>query len=772
MATTPPWAALQTENGALPRPAEHYKLVGLMFTNKPGSNFLRGLLVIGLPGGLSRTFTADPLTDTITTAQPHGLVKGQYVGISSEGTLPGGLHPNTRYYIINSTTNRLTLSLTPNGAPVDIADAGSGTHTLVEEGVTRPEHQARDIIIDRCYFTGTPFDIIRRSIGMHGIDVTLRNSFIERAKDINTDAQAIVSYNGTGPYTIENNFLEGATENVMFGGAIGGVIANPPLDPNGVTPADILVRFNYLAKNPARYKLERWQASMYVEAGKPIQGTTGATSYIALNSGTTGATEPLWPTVLNREVADGEVNWRAWAPAGSAYRWVVKNNFELKAAERAVIQHNVFEHMWKDGQETALNFKTENQARPGGEYAARTENILFRDNIIRSAPAAWKGSQGVRGKAANWQIVNNLFTNIDGTERTLQIAGMPFAGLVIDHNTIVSRNATAALILDCATGTLNEPVAFRNNILHRGRDGVKGCGAAEGNSSFQVYFCLGQYCPSDRVGANIIVGANRVQYATGTYNTCPTDAACAADYSAIRFSNPSEEDYSLAPDSVYKGRATDGTDIGVDMSTLPQIRNLRVQPSSTQAIISYELSAPIQNVPCVLEVSTKRDLSDLVPDVNPALFTRSDSDRRSSALTDGARHTFIVGNDVSESGLDGNSYSRALSPLKTYFYRLQCAGDTRTGQFTTTSGAGGSAQLKVPVPASPSGARIKVEFGYAENGAPGTLSSTSDVTADCTSGCEAMVDVKADTIVYYRLRITTDSGETVLPTQAAKSSQP
>ena len=768
MATTPPFGAINTENGPLPRPAERYRLVGLMFTNKPGNAFFRGLLVIGFPGGLSQAAEVDPATDTFRTAAAHGLTNGLYLQLITNGTLPNGLDSATRYYVVNASGSTFRLSRTPSGQAIDVTDPGTGVHTFVEQGVTRPDHQARNIVVDRCYFTAAPFDNVRRAIGMHGSNITVRNSFIERAKDNSTDAQAIVSYNGTGPYTVENNFLEGSTENLMFGGAIGGVISNPPLDENGVTSADISVRFNYMGKNPARYKLEKWRPGMYVEAGKPVQPSDGRrATYLATASGYTSDVEPQWPQVLSEQVLDGEVGWKPWA-VDRVFRWIVKNNFELKAADRAVIQYNVFENMWLEGQETALNFKTENQTRPNGsQYAARTENILFRDNIIRSAPAAWKGSQGAGGRAGNWTVANNLFTDIDsktygsGNERLLQMTGIPFMGPVwFEHNTLVSPSTTAALILDRA-GIPDQPVYFRNNILQRGREGVKGSGRTEGVQTIEFYLCGGKPCEDGAVSGNVIAGADLRVYPQGTRNLCPTERSCDPDYSGMNFADPAKENYSLADASPLKHAAASGADPGADMRTLPQIRNLRVEPTSTKAILYYDLSQPIQNIPCVLEVSTKRDLSAPVPDVNPALFDRADSDRRSGTVMDGAYHSIVIGSDARQTGLDGNAYSRALTPGTEYFYRLQCGGDTRTGKFRTTPGPAttGSVDIVVPVPAREGSVQAFVEYGQADQGAPESMNRRTDPVA-CEAGCSIAVPALQDAILYFRVIYITSQAET------------
>ena len=59
----------------------------------------------------------------------------------------------------------------------------------------------------------------KRCIALNAANVTISDSYIAECKGVGQDTQAIGGWNGPGPYTIENNYLEAAGENVMFGGA-------------------------------------------------------------------------------------------------------------------------------------------------------------------------------------------------------------------------------------------------------------------------------------------------------------------------------------------------------------------------------------------------------------------------------------------------------------------------------------------------------------------------------------------------------------------------
>ena len=66
------------------------------------------------------------------------------------------------------------------------------------------------------------------------------DSWISDCHENGADSQAIAGYNGPGPFKIVNNFLEGAGENVIFGGA-------DPSIPN-LVPSDIEIRGNHFFK--------------------------------------------------------------------------------------------------------------------------------------------------------------------------------------------------------------------------------------------------------------------------------------------------------------------------------------------------------------------------------------------------------------------------------------------------------------------------------------------------------------------------------------------
>jgi hypothetical protein len=114
-----------------------------------------------------------------------------------------------------------------------LVELGSGSDTSVES-------EPSDIVIDRCYLHGNDTGNYRRGVAMNGARLAVIDSYLENFHDANGDSQAIAGWNGPGPFKIVNNFLEAASENIMFGGS----------DPSiaGLVPSDIEVRRNLSTK--------------------------------------------------------------------------------------------------------------------------------------------------------------------------------------------------------------------------------------------------------------------------------------------------------------------------------------------------------------------------------------------------------------------------------------------------------------------------------------------------------------------------------------------
>jgi hypothetical protein len=120
----------------------------------------------------------------------------------------------------------------------NLVELGNGTET----SATQLPH---DIVIDRCYLHGAATGNTIRGVALNSARSAVIDSYFADFHAIGIDSQAIGAWAGPGPFKIVNNFLEGAGENVLFGGA----------DPSiaGLIPSDIEFRRNTLSK-PFRWK--------------------------------------------------------------------------------------------------------------------------------------------------------------------------------------------------------------------------------------------------------------------------------------------------------------------------------------------------------------------------------------------------------------------------------------------------------------------------------------------------------------------------------------
>lgn len=80
----------------------------------------------------------------------------------------------------------------------------------------------------------------KRAIRGNGEFISLTRSHIANIWRTGQDSQAFCAWDGAGPYVLQDNYLEAASENVMFGGA-------NSASPDRI-PADILVEDNHLSK--------------------------------------------------------------------------------------------------------------------------------------------------------------------------------------------------------------------------------------------------------------------------------------------------------------------------------------------------------------------------------------------------------------------------------------------------------------------------------------------------------------------------------------------
>jgi hypothetical protein len=246
------------------------------------------------------------------------------------------------------------------------------------------------------------------------------------------------------------------------------------------------------------------------------------------------------------------LSWKPGEPGYAGMRWSIKNLFELKSARRVIFEGNILENSWGDTGYGTMNLTVRGDSGP----QATLEEITIRNNIMRHTvngfnilgKDTYQPSQQGRGL----RIVNNLFLDIDGKRwggdgEFIKMSSMP--DMTIDHNTVMN-SGTVILVY----GATNSGFLFTNNIVRHNSYGIIGDNQASGVGTLRTYF------PGAVVRRNVIVGAD--------FSVYPGDNFYPTKLLKVGLSDPENNDYRLKPDSAYKGKATDGKDVGCDLDTV------------------------------------------------------------------------------------------------------------------------------------------------------------------------------------------------------------
>jgi hypothetical protein len=234
-----------------------------------------------------------------------------------------------------------------------------------------------------------------------------------------------------------------------------------------------------------------------------------------------------------------------WRPLSWKGQWTVKNLLEFKNARRALIENNLFENNWVDGQAgMAINFKSTNQS--GRAPWSTTSDVTFRRNVVRNSPSgitiAAHPERFPVVHAARVKVENNLFYNIgafNGTRagRMIGLNG-PLSDVQLVRNTMVfaEGEGTHGAIMD-AQPQLGQAqrLVVRGNVLSLGGVGWRGSGVAPGRATLEK-----MWGDAYDVSNNVLVGdvPPRAEYPNGN--------SVVKSLSSLGFRDAAAGDFSLS----------------------------------------------------------------------------------------------------------------------------------------------------------------------------------------------------------------------------------
>jgi len=289
-----------------------------------------------------------------------------------------------------------------------------------------------------------------------------------------------------------------------------------------------------------------------------ILGWNGPGPFKIVNNYVEGSAENIMfggsdPTIPNLVPSDIEIRRNHFMkPKSWKGRWTIKNIFELKNAQRVLVEGNVLESVWPHGQNGfAIVIKSVNQS--GRCTWCVVRHVTFRNNAIRDA-AGGANMAGTVNAGKYWpaEFLNNvLFENNSFTDigtgprevgRLFQILGALW-NITIDHNTGYATRFTIML-----EGAPKRNVYVTNNVFGRTTYGIKGPGARVGTETLDKYF------PGGTFAGNVVIAGKAGSFPARNY--FPAVAGSAAGF-----------------------KGTDGRPSGADMNAITQATRGVAEPT-------------------------------------------------------------------------------------------------------------------------------------------------------------------------------------------------
>jgi hypothetical protein len=314
---------------------------------------------------------------------------------------------------------RLSMLEISGSGGVDLVRLGDGS-----EAQSRADQIPHDLFIDRCYIHGDPASDRRRGITLNSASSAIVGSHISAIGTRGQDTQAILGWNGPGPFLIENNYLEAAGENIMFGGADS---ALPTM-----VPSDITIRRNHFAKKQEWRRDGRWVVKNLFEL-KCARRVTVEWNLLEYNwlDGQTGSA-----VVLKSVNAGGRAPW--------------------SVTEDVAFRYNIIRHSG-----SAFNIS----GRDPDRTDLVTRGIVIEHNLVYD----------ISGE--NW----------GGHGRFIQV-GNGAADLSIDHNTVIQDGTFVHVYgSENGERVAVRGLRLTNNLALHNAFGIKGDGRPSGKATLAAF---------------------------------------------------------------------------------------------------------------------------------------------------------------------------------------------------------------------------------------------------------------------------------------------
>lgn len=301
---------------------------------------------------------------------------------------------------------------------IDFGATKGGVGNIIKIGTTEEkkiEDLPHHLEFDRVYIHGSPTEGQRRGIAANGKFIRILNSYICDIKREGEESQAIAAWATDGPIEIINNYLEAASQSILFGGADSAM---------KLVPADCLIKDNWMNK-PEEWHGQKWLVKNIFEikfgrrmkiennllSNNWVNGQDGTAILFHTRSADTGdatITEDIEFTNNILRNSDNAVS--IYGPEG-------------KGGHHLTIRNNIFEEIGTKNPENNGRFLKSsawdgviienntviNTGSIASCYDAPVRGFVFRNNIVSANEYGMKGD----GVASGQQTISKYFPGGD-----------------------------------------------------------------------------------------------------------------------------------------------------------------------------------------------------------------------------------------------------------------------------------------------------------------------------------------------------------------------
>jgi Right handed beta helix region len=387
------------------------------------------------------------------------------------------------------------------------------------------------IVVDRCWIHGNPTDGTQRGMALNGSYLAVVDSTITDIHMVATDTQGIAAWTGTGPLKIVNNFIEGGSSSIGFGGA-----------GSEVTPRDIEIRGNHLFK--------------------PLSWKLGDPNFIGV---TFNCKVSLESKNSSRVLIEGNILENTWGGPqggdGDAIWFGPKNQNNVCPrceVNDVTFRYNIIRH-------AGAGIYMFDAPSDAGGIAQPASRYSIHDNLLQDIRMQYAGPGTGKG----------LLFRFLGIPRFL-----PPRDVSIQHNTGVTDGGILQLLSTPEAPLIN--FVFQDNLISNGDTAISGCRHSFGTDVLES--CAHGYVFVNNV---IVDSAGDFPKSNGSFkkdkdmkfNLYPkkwrdVGLASTGENSAANFrlcSAPNQPAATCSSASPYAGAGTDSRDVGADVSKIYQL---------------------------------------------------------------------------------------------------------------------------------------------------------------------------------------------------------